>query len=674
MKKYTFLCLTLLSLGACKNEKKATAQPDVVAAHIDSLVSPREDFFAYSEGTWLKNNPIPASESRWGIGNLVNEDIYQKKLTINEEAIKQNAAKGSNLQKIGDFWQTGMDSLAIEKAGYSALQTYLDAIEGMKNISELAAIVASQHSISVEALFSTYAAQDMKNSDEMALYLIQGGLGLPDRDYYFNTDAQTSKIRNAYAPRVETVLQTLGVPTAKENSVAVVKVETAMAKASRKLEDLRDPNKNYNKMTVAQLQKLTPSFNWATYFAATGKKIETVIVGQPEFFTNLEKQLRTVPLPTWKAYLKSRLFENFAFYLNSDAANAYFNFYGKAISGKKSLKPRWKRILDVEEELLGDGLGELFVKAYFPPKTKKRYEDMVDNVMAVFSERINTLAWMSAETKAKAQAKLAAVKKKVGYPDHFKDFSQMTISKEGYCQNIINAKKWWSNYNLSKLGKPVDRTEWDMTPQTYNAYYNPSNNEIVLPAAIFLIPGYKDEDVDDAVVYGYAGASTIGHEITHGFDDEGRQFDAKGNLVSWWTKTDEVEFTKRANVMVEQFNNYVVLDSIHLNGKASLGENIADYGGVILGYEAFKKTDTYKKGQKIAGLTQAQRYFLGYALGWQSHIRPEQLANQVLTDVHAPAKQRVIGPMANLETFYTAFGIQEGDKMWRPAEKRVAIW
>jgi putative endopeptidase len=351
-----------------------------------------------------------------------------------------------------------------------------------------------------------------------------------------------------------------------------------------------------------------------------------------------------------------------------------FRFHGKVISGKKEQLPRWKKVLDAENGLMGEVLGQLFVKEYFPETAKKRYEKLVEAIRDTYRERIKTLDWMSAETKAKALTKLNKISKKVGYPEKWKDFSSLEINRDSYVGNIMKANKFWYTYELSKLGKPVDRTEWDMTPQTYNAYYNPSNNEIVLPAAIFTIPGMRDEEVDDAVVYGYAGASTIGHEITHGFDDEGRQFDADGNLKSWWTKADGDKFNAKAALMVKQFNDFVVLDSLHVNGKATLGENIADLGGIVLGFEAFKKTAQYKAGKKINGLTPQQRYFLGYALGWLGAQRNERLANQILTDVHSPANLRVNGPFANLPEFYEAFGIKQGNPMWRPEAVRVKIW
>ncbi|MFM6954848.1 MAG: M13 family metallopeptidase, partial [Sphingobacteriaceae bacterium] len=494
----------------------------------------------------------------------------------------------------------------------------------------------------------------------------------------FNTDKKTSDIRKDYAQtHLPAMLKLSGLTENDANKAAkvVFAIEKDLASKSRKLEDLRDPYANYNKLSLNQLHALTPAIDWALVFDKMSvKKVDSVIVGQPEFYQEVNSLLKKYSLNDWKAYLRWNVLSSFAPYLNKAVVDEDFRFRGKVISGKKEQLPRWKKVLDAENGLMGEVLGQLFVKEYFPATAKKRYEKLVEAIRDTYRERIKALDWMSAETKAKALSKLNKISKKVGYPEKWKDFSSLEINRDSYVGNIIKANKFWYAYELNKLGKPVDRTEWDMTPQTYNAYYNPSNNEIVLPAAIFTIPGMRDEQVDDAVVYGYAGASTIGHEITHGFDDEGRQFDADGNLKSWWTKADGDKFNEKAALMIKQFDEFVVLDSLHVNGKATLGENIADLGGIVLGFEAFKKTAQYKEGKKINGLTPQQRYFLGYALGWLGAQRNERLANQILTDVHAPANLRVNGPFANLPEFYEAFGIKRDSPMWRSEALRVKIW
>ncbi|MDT4843771.1 Neutral endopeptidase [compost metagenome] len=397
-------------------------------------------------------------------------------------------------------------------------------------------------------------------------------------------------------------------------------------------------------------------------------------MGQPEFLKTLDATLKAVPLEDWKAYMKWHVLNAFAPYLSDQFSAANFQFYGQTLSGSKKQQARWKRVLNTEEDALGEALGQLFVKEYFNEKAKKRYEDMVEEIRAALKTRIQHLEWMSPATKEKALLKLATMTKKVGYPDKWKDFSAMEIKEQSYVENVMAARKWWHQYQLNKLGKPVDRNEWDMTPQTYNAYYNPSNNEIVLPAGIFTVPGKRDEELDDAFVYGYAGASTIGHEITHGFDDEGRQFDEKGNLQNWWTAADEENFNKRAAVMVNQFNAYEPLPGKHINGKATLGENIADLGGVLLGWDAFIKTNQYTKNNKLNGQSPAERFFLGYAHGWLYNMRPEELAQRLLTDVHSPAKFRVNGPFSNVQAFYDTYNVKPTDKMYIPAAQRVQIW
>ncbi len=595
---------------------------------------------------------------------------------ISEKAAATTAAKGSTEQKIGDFWTTAMDSAKIEQLGLKPLQPYLDKINAITDVKSLVATVAELKKIGSSTLFSDYVTQDDKNSEVMSYKLFQGGIGLPEREYYFKQDSATKNIRNEYVKYITKVLTLSGEDSTKAAAGAqqILSLETKLAQASRKIEDLRDPYKNYNKMAISDLPKLSSTIDWTSFLTTSGvKNIDSVIVGQPEFFKALNTVLKTTPIEVWKTDLKFNLISDFSGSLPEQYGIEAFNF-SKLFTGAKERLPRWKRVVSAEEAAMGELLGQLYVKEFFSQTAKKRYSDMVEAIREALKDRIGQLTWMSDSTKQKAYVKLAAMKKKVGYPDKWKDFSAMEIGRESYVQNMIHANTWWHNYHMNKLGKPVDRDEWDMTPQTYNAYYNPSNNEIVLPAGIFTVPGYRDEELDDATVYGYAGASTIGHEITHGFDDEGRQYDEKGNLKSWWTKKDEEEFNKRAQVMVKQFNEYEPIKGYHINGKATLGENIADLGGILLGIEAFKKTEQYKKGEKIEGLTPMQRYFMGYALGWLGQIRDEQLRNRLLTDVHSPGKYRVNGPFVDVDEFYTTFHIQQGTPMYRPDSLRVRIW
>jgi putative endopeptidase len=682
MKKIHYLwLLTLAIFAACKNP--AASKVDVVASNIDTTVNPAEDFFRFACGGWINKNPIPDAYSQWGIGNMVQEQIWEQLKAINENAAKNGGDAAQ--QKIGDFYKAAMDTVSIENTAVNALAKELQLIESITDIKSLTEVAAHLQTIGVPVLFDMSVWQDLKNSDKNRLYLWQGGIGLPNRDYYFNTDARTVKVREEYKNNHIQKIWDLSLTAADRERLKNVKMvspaagiyalEEVLAKNSRKLEDLRDPYANYNKLAVADLQKLTPLIDWKLFFEkAAINGIDSVIVGQPEFFKTLNTQLNTLDIQVVKNYLRFHLISEYADYLHQEIRDADFDFYGKLIKGKKEQLPRWKRVLQWEENAMGEELGKLYVKENFDEKSKQRYVDMVKAVSLSYEEHIKQLDWMSDATKDKAIAKLHTITPKVGYPDKWKDFSSLKIVPNSLTDNIKNANRFWFDYSIAKLNKPVDRTEWDMTPQTYNAYYNPSNNEIVLPAAIFTIPGFKDADIDDAVVYGYAGASTIGHEITHGFDDEGRQYDASGNLFNWWQKEDEDKFKVKGDAYVAYFSNMVVLDSLHINGEATLGENIADLGGIAIAIDAFKKTKQYKEGKTIAGYTPLQRFFLGYALGWMMHMREEELASRILTDVHSPYFLRVNGPFSHIDDFYKAFEIKKGDKMWIDESARIKIW
>jgi putative endopeptidase len=659
--------------------KKHKHKTDILKSNLDKNESAGKDFYLYANGGWLKKNPIPSTENRWGIGNLVKDEIYVKLKQISEDAAKtNNASKNSATQRIGDLYASAMDSAAIERAGLSQLKNEFKHIDQIDDRTTLAGAFDFFQKYSMADAYGFYIGQDEKNSDRMMLHLSQGGLGLPNRDYYFNTDSRTQNIRAEYIRYIKTTLaHVVSDPeNAGKYADAVMSLETELASQSRKLEDLRDPYANYNKIGSEDLYKLSLNINWTEIYGMSNLSWEkdSVIVGQPEFFQNLGKAMETFPLETWKNYLRFQLISGYADKLGKEYDQEHFAFYGTVLTGTKAQKPRWKRVIDYENVAIGELLGQNFVKEYFPAETKARYVKLVDAVLAAYKHRLENESWMSESTRKKAIEKLSSVTKKIGYPDKWKDFTGMEINRESYVRNAINIDKFWFNFQVEKIGKPVDRQQWDMNPQEYNAYYNPSNNEIVLPAAAFAVPGLSDDELDDALVYGYAGGSTIGHEITHGFDDEGHQFDSKGNLQNWWTKEDEEKFKERTQKYVDQFNKYVVLDSLHVNGKATLGENIADLGGIVIGLDAFKETEQYKSGKKINGMTPLQRYFLGYALGWMVQQRNERLANQILTDVHAPADLRVNGPLSNVPEFYEAFGVKQGDKLWRPESDRVVIW
>jgi putative endopeptidase len=663
---------------SCKNEQDFDPNaPDALITNRDTLVNPADDFFMYANGGWFKKNPIPDSERSNGIFRTIQDTINNQVKQICEKAAAAKADKGSNKQKIGDFYASGMDTIAIDKAGITPLKTELAKIEAITDTPSLLAQIAHLHTIGASPAFSFYVSQDDKISTKYAVFFSQGGLGLGDRDYYFNTDKETVTIRNEYVKHLEAMSQLLGNSEAvsSQNASVIMKLETDLAKASRKLEALRDPIKNYNKMAVADLNKITTNIAWDKTLPLMGiNKADSVIVGQPEFYKALNTMLKSYSIADWKTYLKWDLQNTFASYLGSDIEKQNFKFYSTILSGVATQKPRWKRVVEQTDGSLGELIGQVYVEEYLPKGTKEKLLEIGNNIREVYAEHIKKLDWMSEPTKKKALSKLAKIVMKVGFPDKWKDMSSVTIDKNSYCANVMAVNKWSHNYMVAKYGKPVDRTEWGMFPQTYNAYYNPSNNEICVPACNILVPGFEGRMPDDAVLYGIIGGSTFGHEITHGFDDQGSQYDENGNLNNWWTAEDLKKFQAKTKLIVAQFNKYEALPTKFVNGDATQGENIADLGGVVMGYEAFKKTTQYKTNQKIAKLSPDQRYFLAYGYAWMVNIKNEALAQQMMTDVHAPAKFRINGPLSNIPEFYKTFNIKEGSKMRLPENERVVIW
>jgi len=669
MKKLITLFLVLLS-------GYAYSQDYFLKENIDYNVNPAEDFFMFANGNFIKAHPIPPEEHTYGIFNLVEDSVYVYLQRICEGAMNDNnAAPGSNIQKIGDFYRSGLDIDRIESNKLMPLKKYFDQIDKIDDKEGLIKIVTEMQKNNISPMFSFYVGQDLMNSEKYVVYLSQGGIGLPERDYYFNNDERNKNIRSEYKKHLGKMFALISPNGDSKVPLTVYNIEYDLAKASRKLEDLRDDYANYNKKSLKELSNITPAIDWNNMFVSFGlNNIKDVIVGQPEFFEALEKALDKYSIDEWKSYLKWNVLNSTATLLSKDIDQLNFDFYGKVMSGTTEQRPRWKRVLDNTNELLGEILGMEYVRIYFPPEDKVRTKEIVNNMVDAFAERIKKLDWMSEPTKQMALKKLSTMVKKIGYPDVWKDYSTLSISKDSYVDNVLNARRWEFKDMISKYGKPVDRTEWHMNPQTYNAYYNPSNNEIVIPAAILTVPGKKMSDVDDAFLYGFIGASTIGHEMTHGFDDQGRLYDEFGNLKGWWTADDSAKFVVKSLLMVDQFNNYVVLDSMHVNGKATLGENIADLGGLVIGLEALKNTDDGKSNKEIGGFNAFQRYFLGYAYSWAVYYRPETLARRIMTDVHSPAFLRVNGPYSNINEFYKAFDIKEGNKLFRPENIRVHIW
>lgn len=682
--KKTFLILSASAafILACNDsENKQTTEAvfiDPITTHIDSSISPGENFFMFANNGWFKKHPIPSSEKSNGIFQTIQDTINESVRKICESSASDaKAAKGSNKQKIGDLYYSGMDTAGIEKAGASKLAEEFKKIDEIKTLPELLKTVTYLYTMNVRSMFGFAVTRDDKKSSQYIVYLGQARLGLPERDYYFNTDSRTSNIRKEYVKHVQRMFELLGEEktTAEKNSTSVMKIETTLAKASRKMEDLRDPYKNYNKMPVAGVNKLTPSIKWNEVLPMLGlKNIDSIVVGQPEFFTQLETAVKKANIDEWKSYLKWTLINNYANALNKEAEQQNFYFYSSVLDGIKEQKPRWKRIVEVTNGSLGELIGQIYVEEYLPKGTKEKLLEIGNNIRDIYADHIRKLDWMSDATKEKALSKLNKIVMKVGYPDKWKDMSSLEISRDSYLQNIINIDKWEYDFMINKYGKPVDLTEWEMFPQTYNAYYNPASNEIVVPACNIIVPGFEGRMPDDAVLYGIIGGSTFGHEITHGFDDQGSLYDENGNLADWWTKEDREKFISKTKLIVDQFNDYVVLDSMHVRGENTQGENIADLGGVIMGYEAFKKTKQGQSTELINGYTPDQRYFLSYAYAWMVNRTEASLAKQIMSDVHSPAEFRINGPLSDIDEFYKAFNIKKGDKMYRDENIRVKIW
>ncbi len=684
MKKTLIISAAVIAINfyACNNPEKKTETEtvfiDPIITNIDSSIAPGENFFLYANNGWFKKHPIPSSEKSNGIFQTIQDTINESIRKICESsAADSKSKKGSNKQKIGDLYFSGMDSSNIEKTNFSPLNEELARIDAIKNTTELLATVSHLFTMDVKTMFGFSVSRDDKNSAKYVVSLGQARLGLPERDYYFNTDERTTNIRKEYVAHIQNIFEMTGTETtlAKNNSTVVMSIESMLAKASRKMEDLRDPYKNYNKMSVASFNKTNPSINWTETLTQLGlKNIDSVVVGQPEFFTQLESTIKKVNINDWKAYLRWTLLNNYANTMNKKIEDQNFYFYSTVLDGIKEQKPRWKRIVNITDATLGELIGQIYVEEYLPKGTKEKLLEIGNNIRDIYAEHIKNLDWMSDATKQKALSKLNKIVMKVGYPDKWKDMSTLEISRDSYLQNKINIDKWEYNFMISKYGKPVDLTEWDMYPQTYNAYYNPASNEIVVPACNIIVPGFEGRMPDDAILYGIIGGSTFGHEITHGFDDQGSLYDENGNLKDWWTKEDREKFVAKTKLIVEQFNNYTVLDSIHVRGENTQGENIADLGGVIMGYEAFKKTKQGQSTELINGYTADQRYFLAYGYAWMVNRTDASLAKQIMSDVHSPAEFRINGPLSDNDAFYKAFNIKKGDKMYRDENIRVKIW
>jgi putative endopeptidase len=663
-------------LLSCAPKEKKVEDNGFNLNNIDSAANPSVDFYQYAVGDWLKNNPVPDAYSKWGTFDILQEKNYDILHKILDSAANyKNAKPGSIIQKIGDFFAAGMDSMKIDSEGINPIKPELDRINNISSKSDVIKEIAYQDLHIGAPLFGFSSGADAKNSKMEIAQLSQGGLGLPDIDYYLNKDSHSKEVRVKYVEHVANMFKLSGESEseAKKDADAIMKIETQLAKKSLSRVDRRDPNKTYHKMDINKLETLSPDFDWNNYFIEVGiPKPGDINVEAPDFFKEVSQVLKNTPIDQMKTYLKWNLLRSSAGFLSSDFENESFDFFGKFLNGSKAMQPRWKRIMSASDGFIGEAVGQIYVKKVFPPEAKERALKIVNNLLSAMRERINNLDWMGPETKKQALHKLDLFTVKIGYPDKWIDYSQLTLKRDSYIENAMHSAEFLAKRDIYKIGKPVDPTEWEITPQTVNAYYQPLKNEIVFPAAI-LQPPFFNQNADDAINYGAMGAF-IGHEITHGFDDEGRQFDADGNIRDWWTKDDEKKFNERAQKIVDQFNSFIPVDSMHVNGKLTEGENIADLGGLNVAFTAFKKTDEYKKQEKIDGFTPNQRFFLAWAKAWASNIRSQNAMLRLKLDPHSPDKYRVNGPYSNLYEFWQAFNVKKGDPMRMPADKVVKIW
>jgi putative endopeptidase len=676
-KLWAILPIAALAFGCQSNKSSDQKQADrtvfLDVSGMDTTVHPGDNFFMYANGQWLKKTVIPPSESGWGSFYTLNDENLQKLHGILEKAAQSNSKKGSDQQKVGDFYTSGMDTITIERLGIKPIEDQLRKIDALKSIDELIAYSADGFKEENGDLFSFYIAADERMSNKNAATFVQGGLNLPEASYYLDQDDKAKKIREAYTSYLTKLFTLAGQqPTAKVDAESVLKIETAIAKSHISPVELRDPIKNYNKVAVATFQKQTPNLNWNDILGRLSIKTDTLLVQQPKFYVALNNLLKSESLDTWKLKLKADLLNSSAAALTKDFRNAKFELYGKTLQGQKEQKERWKLMVSTVDESLGEVIGKLFTDEYFKPEAKKRMLELVNNLEISYRDRIEKLDWMTSETKKRAIEKLQSFTKKIGYPDKWKDYSDVEINKDSYYANLQSASRHAYKEMIDKMGKPVDKTEWLMTTPTVNAYYNPPYNEIVFPAGILQFP-FFDANADDAINYGAIGA-VIGHEMTHGFDDQGRQYDKEGNLKDWWTPEDATKFTTKTNQVAALYDGFTLLDNQHVNGKLTLGENLADIGGLNIAFDAFKKTKQGQESTKIDGFTPDQRFFLSFAQVWRIKNSDERMSMRLKVDPHSPEEFRVNGPVYNMEAFYQAFQIPKTAKMYVAPEKRVAVW
>ncbi len=663
--------------NANENQPAEEIVPGFDLSNLDTTYNPCEDFYHYAIGGWLKKNPVPETESRWSSFSVLAENNRKKLKGILADAAANPGEKGSVKQLVGDFYKVALDSNKADELGKKPIEPYLNEIEAIQDYTQIPAIYAKLKHMGTGGLFAFYVSNDLKKSDQYITYVRQSGLGLPDKNYYF--DEKFADIKDKYVQHVQQVFMLIGYNGEKAQQAAqdVLNFETKLAEVSKDRVALRDPSKNYFKFSKEELFEKYPNIDFPTLFNEfrVTEKIDSLVVGQPEFLQAVNDLLETEDIEVLKNYLKWNVANNFSEFLSTDFVMEDFDFYQKTLRGINKIKPRWKRALDAVNANLGQPLGKLFVEKYFPEESKQYVSNMVENIREVFKERVKQLDWMSEETKEKALEKLSTFTKKIGYPDKWRDYSELDISAENsFAENIIQCNIFDYDYMMNKLGKPVDRTEWGINPHKVNAYYNSLNNEIVFPAGI-LQPPFYNPNADDAINYGGIG-TVIGHEFTHGFDDKGSMFDAQGNMNNWWTDEDRAEFEKRIQIIIDQFNEYELFDGIHVNGSLTIGENIADLGGLILAYYALQKKieQDGKEPEPIDGFTYKQRFFLSWAQVWARNIKDEEAKRLITIDPHAPNQFRVLGPLSNLDEFREAWGCQPGDPMVRTDSLQAKVW
>jgi putative endopeptidase len=676
---YKFMIMTTfaLSLNACASSDSATASKPFVSgielSNFDKSVRPQDDFYRYVNGAWLKTAQIPADKARYGaFTKLSDESEMRLRGIIEEAAAKTPKVAGSNEQKVGDLYAAFMNEARLEELGLKPLESELSRIDALQTKDQIPALMAHLGRINIGTPIGGYVNQDDKDPSQYIVYLFQSGLGLPDRDYYLVDDPKFRMIRDEYVAHVEKMLALSGDKSAKENAASIMALETALAKKYWTRVESRDADKTYNKFEIARLKTVTAAFDWDAYLKESGVMLPAVVVAQPSALTGFGEQLVNTPLPAWKAYFKWRVVSGYAPYLSKAFVDENFAFYQRTLLGVQEQKPRWKRAVAATENSLGEALGQIYVSKYFPPEAKTRMEALVKNLLKAYEQSIQSLDWMSDETRKQALAKLGKFTLKIGYPNKWRDYSGLSISADDLVGNIMRAAENEHTYQIGKLGKPVDRDEWLMTPQTVNAYYNSNMNEIVFPAAI-LQPPFFNMAADDAVNYGAIGA-VIGHEIGHGFDDQGSKYDGDGTLKNWWTDQDRTNFEQRTKALIEQYNQYEPIKGYKVNGALTIGENIGDLGGATIAYKAYKIALNGNEPPEMDGFTGDQRFFIGFAQIW-AELRRDEIALELLKiDPHSPPEFRLKGAIVNVPEFYTAFDVKPGDPMFLEPGKRVKVW